>query len=108
MEPARRTLLTLRNKLLLVFFVLVVGVGVGTLLWIEHTLANDLLSSLDKRLEDQGKAVAAWLQIAGGDVDALTGRLAKVTGARVTIVGSDGLVEGDSLDAALVGRPTSA
>lgn len=95
--------LSLRYKLVGLFCVLVVVVGTVTLYWIERTLADDLLSALDKRLSDQGRAVAKWLTIAG-HVDRLTPRLAEVTGTRLTIVGADGIVQGDSHDPASVGQ----
>jgi two-component system phosphate regulon sensor histidine kinase PhoR len=87
--------------------VLVVVVGAGTLFTIEHTLADDLLSQLEARLTSQGKAVAGWLTIAGHP-DRLAPRLAQVTGARITIIGTDGLVQGDSLEPSTVGRPIGA
>jgi two-component system phosphate regulon sensor histidine kinase PhoR len=96
--------LSLRYKLIGLFCGLVVVVGASTLYWIERTLADDLLSALDKRLSDQGRAVAKWLTIAG-HVDRLTPRLAEVTGTRLTIVGADGLVQGDSHEPASVGNP---
>src|SRR3989442_1174910 len=86
------------------FVVLVVVVGAGTLYAIERTLADDLLSALDARLTNQSRAVASWLTIAGHP-DRLAPRLAAVTGARITIVGADGLVQGDSFAPATVGRP---
>ncbi|HEY5947659.1 MAG TPA: histidine kinase dimerization/phospho-acceptor domain-containing protein, partial [Kofleriaceae bacterium] len=95
---------SLRNKLVALFCVLVVVVGAFTLYWIERTLADDLLSALDKRLSDQGRAVAKWLTIAG-HVDRLTPRLAEVTGTRLTIVGADGVVQGDSHEPELIGQP---
>jgi len=94
---------SLRNKLVALFCVLVVVVGAVTLTWIERTLADDLLSALDKRLSDQGRAVAKWLTIAG-HVDRLAPRLAEVTGTRLTIVGADGIVQGDSHEPATVGK----
>jgi two-component system phosphate regulon sensor histidine kinase PhoR len=94
---------SLRNKLVALFCVLVIVVGAVTLTWIERTLADDLLSALDKRLSDQGRAVARWLTIAG-HVDRLTPRLAEVTGTRLTIVGADGVVQGDSHEPATVGK----
>jgi two-component system, OmpR family, phosphate regulon sensor histidine kinase PhoR len=94
---------SLRNRLLALFLVLFVVVGAGTLYAIERTLAQDLLSALDERLSSQGRAVANWLTMAG-HVDRLTPRLAAVTGTRLTIVGADGIVQGDSHDAASVGR----
>jgi two-component system phosphate regulon sensor histidine kinase PhoR len=95
---------SLRNRLLALFLVLVVVVGAGTLYWIERTLADDLLTALDKRMSDQGRAVASWLTIAG-HVDRLTPRLAGVTGTRLTIIAENGIVEGDSEDPSLVGQP---
>jgi two-component system, OmpR family, phosphate regulon sensor histidine kinase PhoR len=95
---------SLRFKLIGTFLVLVAIVGTGTLLAIERTLANDLVSSLDARMTVQGKAVADWLTLAGHP-DRLAPRLAAVTGTRITIVGADGLVQGDSLERSTVGRP---
>jgi two-component system phosphate regulon sensor histidine kinase PhoR len=95
---------SLRNRLLITFLILVVIVGAGTLFAIERTLADDLVSSLDARLSKQGAAVANWLGMAG-HVDRLAPRLAAVTGTRITIVGADGLVQGDSLEHSTVGRP---
>ncbi|HEY5925210.1 MAG TPA: ATP-binding protein [Kofleriaceae bacterium] len=96
--------LSLRYKLIGGFCVLVVLVGAFTLYWLERTLADDLLSALDKRLSDQGRAVSKWLTIAG-HVDRLTPRLAEVTGTRLTIVGADGLVQGDSHEPTTIGQP---
>ena len=95
---------SLRNRLLFTFLVLVIIVGAGTLFAIERSLANDLVSSLDQRLTKQGQEVAEWLRIAGHP-DRLAPRLAKVTGTRITIIGADGLVEGDSLEKSTIGRP---
>jgi two-component system phosphate regulon sensor histidine kinase PhoR len=95
---------TLRNRLLLTFLALVIVVGAGTLYAIERTLADDLLSGLDNRLTKQGHAVANWLSIAGHP-DRLAPRLAAVTGTRITIIGADGLIQGDSLEPSTIGRP---
>lgn len=95
---------SLRNRLLITFLLLVIIVGAATLFAIERSLANDLVASLDQRLTKQGQEVAEWLRIAGHP-DRLAPRLAKVTGARVTIIGADGLVEGDSLEKSTIGRP---
>ncbi|MBA3392352.1 MAG: HAMP domain-containing protein [Deltaproteobacteria bacterium] len=95
---------SLRNRLLITFLLLVVVVGTGTLFAIERTLADDLVASLDARLTKQGKEVAEWLRLAGHP-DRLAPRLARVTGTRITIIGADGLIQGDSLDRATVGRP---
>ena len=94
----------LRNRLLGLFLVLFVVVGAGTLYTIERTLADDLLATLDTRLSNQGRAVADWLSIAGHP-DRLAPRLAAVTGTRITIVGADGLIQGDSNEPSTVGRP---
>jgi two-component system phosphate regulon sensor histidine kinase PhoR len=95
---------SLRNRLLVTFLLLVIIVGAGTLFAIERSLANDLVASLDQRLTKQGQEVAEWLRIAGHP-DRLAPRLAKVTGTRVTIIGADGLIEGDSLEKSTIGRP---
>ena len=95
---------SLRNRLLITFVLLFIVVGAGTLFAIERSLANDLVESLDQRLTKQGQEVAEWLRIAGHP-DRLAPRLAKVTRARVTIIGADGLVEGDSLERSSIGRP---
>lgn len=95
---------SLRNRLLITFLILVVVVGAGTLFAIERTLADDLVASLDARLSKQGASVASWLAVAGHP-DRLAPRLAAVTGTRITIIGADGLVQGDSLEPEMVGRP---
>jgi len=116
---------SLRTRLLATFLLLVVAVGAVTLFAIERTLAGDLRKSLDDTLVFQGKGIAWWLEngdssgsgaAAGGGGGAGTGggshkppssdedgrgdriayRLFRVTGARITIIGGDGRVEGDS------------
>ena len=99
-----RLRISLRYRLLVTFLLLVVVVGAGTLFEIERTLADDLVSSLDTRLTTQGHEVASWLAVAGHP-ERLAPRLAAVTGTRITIVGADGLVQGDSLEPSTVGRP---
>jgi len=95
---------SLRNKLLLTFLVLVIVVGAATAYWIQKTLADDLVSALETRLTNQGRAVAGWLATAR-HVDQLTPRLAAITGTRITIVASDGLIQGDSMEPSTVSRP---
>ena len=95
---------SLRNRLVITTLILVVVVGAGTLFALERTLADDLVKSLDARLSKQGSAVAGWLAVAGHP-DRLAPRLAEVTGTRITIIGADGLIQGDSLDPSTVGRP---
>ncbi len=95
---------SLRNRLLITFLVLVIVVGAGTLFAIERTLADDLVDSLDARMMKQGRAVANWLTMAGHP-DRLAPRLAAVTGTRITVIGADGLIQGDSLEPTTVGRP---
>jgi two-component system, OmpR family, phosphate regulon sensor histidine kinase PhoR len=95
---------SLRNRLLITFLVLVVIVGAGTLFAIERTLANDLVKSLDDRLTKQGEEVARWLGDAGHPKH-LAPKLARVTRARITIIGCDGLIQGDSMEESTVGRP---
>ncbi len=95
---------SLRLKLLATFLVLVVVAGAGTLIAIERTLANDLLTEVDLRMSKQAGEVADWLRIAGHP-DRLAPRLAAVTGARITIVGANGLVQGDSAEPESEGHP---
>ena len=95
---------SLRNRLLGLVLVLVVIVGAFTLLGIEHSLADDLLSALDTRLTHQGEAVAVWLAKAR-HLEQLAPRLGDVTGTRITVIGADGLVEADSREPSTVGRP---
>jgi two-component system phosphate regulon sensor histidine kinase PhoR len=115
---------SLRTRLIATFLVLVAVIGAVTLFAIERTLAGDLLKSLDARLVYQGRGVASWLDsgdrsagtgTGGGTssgtgsgapktpsseeasrIDRIATRLGGVIGARITIVGSDGKVEGDS------------
>jgi two-component system phosphate regulon sensor histidine kinase PhoR len=96
--------LSLRNRLLALFLVLFVLVGATTLLAIEHTLAEDLLSALETRMTNQGHAVATWLETAR-HMENLGPRLASVTNTRITVIGADGLIQGDSLEPSTVGRP---
>jgi two-component system, OmpR family, phosphate regulon sensor histidine kinase PhoR len=98
---------SLRIRLLVTFIALVLVVGGGTLFAIERTLADDLTTSLDHRMTQQAREAAGWLANAG-HLDRLAPRLAAVTGARITIVGGDGLVLGDSLEPHTVGRPIGA
>jgi two-component system phosphate regulon sensor histidine kinase PhoR len=79
-------------------------VGAATLFAIERTLATDLTASLDSRMTKQAHEVAVWLSFAGHP-DRLAPRLAAVTGARITIIGADGRIQGDSLESTTVGRP---
>src|SRR5690349_24910381 len=95
---------SLRNRLLLTFLVLVVLVGAGTLFEIERKLAEDLLSAMRDRQTSQGRAVAGWLSTAR-HVEQLTPRLAQVTSTRITIIGADGLIQGDSMEPSTVNRP---
>ncbi len=95
---------SLRNRLLITFLALVVIVGTGTLFAIERTLASDLTASLDSRMTMQAREAAGWLSNAG-HLDRLAPRLAAAMGTRITIVGGDGLVLGDSHEPESVGRP---
>lgn len=95
---------SLRNRLLLTFLILVVVVGAGTLFAIERTLADDLVSALDARMTSQGEALAGWF-LKADHPDRLVSRLSRVTGTQITVVGADGLVQGDSHEPETVGRP---
>lgn len=95
---------SLRNRLLVTFVVLFIVIGGGTLFLIERTLADDLVSALDERMAGQGEALAEWF-LRADHPDRLVQRLAKVTGTQITLVGANGLVQADSLEPELVGRP---
>src|SRR5207248_5133991 len=92
---------SLRNRLLVTFVALVVIAGTGTMFAIERTLAGDLTASLDARMTTQAREAASWLANAG-HLDRLAPRLAAVMGTRITIVGEDGLILGDSLEPSTV------
>jgi two-component system, OmpR family, phosphate regulon sensor histidine kinase PhoR len=79
-------------------------VGAGTLFAIERTLAGDLVASLDNRMTMQAHEAAGWLANAG-HLDRLAPRLAAVMGTRITIIGGDGQILGDSLEPDSVGQP---
>ena len=95
---------SLRNKLLITFFVLVAVTGAGTLFAIHRSLSEDLVTALNARMVSQSRAVADWMAEAGHP-DRLVRRLANVTGTRITVVGADGLVQSDSVERWTVGRP---
>jgi two-component system phosphate regulon sensor histidine kinase PhoR len=95
---------SLRIRLLITFVALIVIVGTGTLFAIERTLASDLTASLDSRMTTQAREAADWLSNAG-HLDRLAPRLAAAMGTRITIVGGDGLVLGDSHEPDSVGQP---
>src|ERR1700690_1169817 len=94
---------SLRYRLLVTFLVAVVLGGTATLFGIERTLAGDLVTGLDTRLAKQGRAVAAWLAKEGNPAQ-LAQQLAEVTGTRITIVGANGVITGDSADRDAVGK----
>ncbi len=75
-----------------------------TLFALERTLAGDLTATLDSRMTMQAREAASWLSNAG-HLDRLAPRLAAVMGTRITIIGDDGLVLGDSLEPSMVGLP---
>jgi two-component system phosphate regulon sensor histidine kinase PhoR len=98
---------SLRIRLLVTFLALIVVVGAGTLWAIERTLAGDLTASLDARLTNQAREAAGWLSNAE-HLNHLAPRLGAVTGTRITIIGADGVVLGDSVEPAIVGKPVGA
>jgi two-component system phosphate regulon sensor histidine kinase PhoR len=96
--------LSLRARLIAGYLVLVAVVGGATLWMINRTVTAAVVGALEARLEAQAQGVAQWLDDAGHP-ERLAPKLARVVAARVTIVGADGRVEGDSEDRAHVGRP---
>jgi len=95
---------SLRRRLLLSFSALVIVIGGATLVAVERSLAEDQIASLQDQMIKQGQAAARWVAVAGHP-ERVAHQLSAMTGARVTIVGADGSVQGDSLEPATVGRP---
>ncbi len=96
--------LSLRTRLIAGYLALVVLVGGATLWVINRTVADALVASLEARLVAQARGVAQWLGDAGHP-ERLAPKLGRVVAARVTIVGPDGQVLGDSDGRAHVARP---
>ncbi|HTJ41491.1 MAG TPA: histidine kinase dimerization/phospho-acceptor domain-containing protein, partial [Kofleriaceae bacterium] len=96
--------LSVRARLIATYVALVVAVGGVALFVLERTLSRDLTGTLDARLRGQAAAVAAWLRT-GGHPERLAPRFGALVDARVTIVGADGIVQGDSHDPDAAGRP---
>ncbi|TMQ11510.1 MAG: HAMP domain-containing protein [Deltaproteobacteria bacterium] len=65
---------------------------------------SDLTASLDSRLTQQAREAAGWLSNAE-HLNHLAPRLGAVTGTRITIIGADGVVLGDSVESSAVGQP---
>jgi two-component system phosphate regulon sensor histidine kinase PhoR len=96
--------LSVRARLVATYVALVVAVAGVTLFVLERSLASDLAGSLDARLRAQATAVAGWLQVSRHP-DRLAPRFGALVAARVTVVGVDGIVVGDSAAPAELGRP---
>jgi two-component system phosphate regulon sensor histidine kinase PhoR len=96
--------LSVRAKLIATYVLLVAAVAGVALFVLERTLSRDLVGALDGRLRVQAAAVDAWLRN-GGSPKQLAPRFGALVDARVTIVGPDGIVEGDSDDPDAPGRP---
>jgi two-component system phosphate regulon sensor histidine kinase PhoR len=87
--------LSFRTKLLATYLGLL-GVVVGTTMFaLERSLGEELVHSLNRRLEAQAREVAVWVRRAGHP-ERLAPRLAAVVGARVSIIAGDGAVVADS------------
>jgi two-component system phosphate regulon sensor histidine kinase PhoR len=96
--------LSVRARLIATYVVLVVVIGGVALFVLERSLARDLETTLDNRMRGQAAAVVAWFQN-GGHPERLAPRFGALVDARVTIVGPDGIVQGDSIDASAITRP---
>jgi signal transduction histidine kinase len=99
--------LSIRTRLLAGFVAVVVVVSIATFALLDRTLGRALTADLDARLRDQARGVVRWIEGPGAP-DRLAPRLGIVVGARVTIIGGDGLVEGDSERRGDIGRPIGA
>ncbi|HEY4059714.1 MAG TPA: ATP-binding protein [Kofleriaceae bacterium] len=95
---------SIRNRILLTFALVVVLTGSGILLWLERSLADDLVASLDARLTQQGYAVAQ-LMTAADRTGAPLPLLDAVTGSNITIIDANGIVESSALEPDTVGQP---
>lgn len=95
---------SIRTRLLFVFVLVVGGTGAGTMILVENRLAEDLVTVLDARLSKQASAIANQLTAANHPHN-LTIKLGAAAGVRVTVVGSDGLIQADSVEADTIGRP---
>jgi len=92
-----------RSKLLLSHVAVALAVAVVALLVTERSMSNRLEELVDSRLVEQGRAVARWVD-RSGHPNNLAPRLAGVVDARVTMLGGDGMVLGDSLDPTLAAQ----
>ena len=92
---ARWPHLSFRTKLLATYLALAAVVGGGLLYAVDRKLGADLVSALDQRLEAQARAVSGWLA-RSGNPPRLARRLSNVVDARVSILDSLGMVQGDS------------
>jgi len=94
---------SIRTRLLFGFVAIVLVVAVTTFGLLDRTLGDDLEGDVDQRLHSQALGVERWLDVAG-HVARLAPRLGAVVGARLTIIGADGVVQADSEQAADVGH----
>ncbi len=99
--------LSIRTRLLAGFVGVVALVGLATFALLDRTLGQALRADVDGLLREQTRGVVRWIEGAG-QPDRLAPRLAMVVGARVTIIGVDGLIEGDSERYTDLGRPIGA
>ena len=99
--------LSLRARLIAGYLALVIVVGGATVVVIDRSIGDAMVGELDARLVGQAREVARWLEHRGHP-DRLAPRLARVVAARITIIGPDGLVAGDSARTGDVGKPIGA
>jgi len=90
-----------RLKLFAISLALVVGVGLVSGLYLERQLRDWLLDRIELELLGQARLARDLVETAprvsdGAVVDALADRMGKSTGVRITIVGGDGKLLGDS------------
>lgn len=87
--------ITFRTKLFASHLGLVAVVVLVAIVTLNESLGNDLHSRLDQRLEQQARGAAAWM-VSTRHREKLATRLGAVVNARVTIIGPEGDVLGDS------------
>ena len=87
--------ITFRTKLFASHLGLVAVVVLVAIVTLNESLGNDLHSRLDQRLEQQARGAALWM-VSTRHREKLATRLGAVVNARVTIIGPEGDVLGDS------------
>jgi two-component system phosphate regulon sensor histidine kinase PhoR len=91
---------SVRSKLFLAYFALIVTVGAVSLAWLQPELKDWIEERVEADLERHARALRVHIGQLGGrsleSFDAITDSLGDATGVRVTLIGDAGRVLGDS------------